>query len=86
MVYGVLVPAERSLEMGALPVGLAHGLVLRSGVRKGEGVRWGDVEVGEGQGESLAVRVRREMEEVFRKEFAAEAAAAAEASEGANGV
>ena len=58
-VYGKLLPASRSLALGALPLGLAHGATLRRDVAADEAVRWGDVEIDEG---SEAVRLRREME------------------------
>lgn len=67
MVYGKLLPAEASMEIGGLPIGLAHGLVLKSDVKQGNGLSWRDVEFSE---KAQAVAVRREMEEVFKKEFA----------------
>ncbi|KAK5937702.1 hypothetical protein PMZ80_009831 [Knufia obscura] len=66
MVYGKLMPARDSLGIEGLPIGLAHGLVLKSGVGKDQGLSWRDVEF---SGESQAVAVRREMEEIFRREF-----------------
>jgi predicted homoserine dehydrogenase-like protein len=60
-VWGKLVPAERSLAEGALPVGLAHRVPLKRDVAAGTVVRWADVEVPD----SEAVRVRREMERRF---------------------
>ncbi len=58
-VYGKLMPAEESLRLGGLPLGLAHKVKLKRAVAAGESVRWDDVEVDETQ---LAVRMRREME------------------------
>ena len=58
-VYGRLMPAEDSMALGALPVGLAQGVSLRNAVAKGEVVRWSDVAIDE-SGEP--VRSRREME------------------------
>lgn len=66
MVYGKLMPAERSMEIEGLPIGLAHGLVLKNDIKQGHGLSWKDVEWSE---KSQAVAVRREMEAVFRKEF-----------------
>ena len=63
-VYGTLVGARESLEMGSLPVGVAGGVKLRKGVGKGERLCWGDVEW---DGGSLAVRVRKEMEGEWRE-------------------
>ena len=60
-VWGKLVPAERSLAEGALPIGLAHRVPLKRDVAAGTVVRWADVEVPD----SEAVRVRREMERRF---------------------
>lgn len=65
MIYGKLMPAERSLEIAGLPIGLAHGLLLTRDIPQGAGLSWKDVEV-KGEG-SQAVQVRREMEEMFRK-------------------
>lgn len=62
-VYGKLMSAKKSLEMEALPIGLAHGMVLRNEVSKGEIVRWSDVWVDEGRED---VGFRREMEGGFR--------------------
>jgi predicted homoserine dehydrogenase-like protein len=60
-VWGKLVPAERSLAEGALPIGLAHHVQLLHDIAAGEIVRWADVAMPD----SEAVRVRREMERCF---------------------
>jgi predicted homoserine dehydrogenase-like protein len=60
-VWGKLVPAERSLAEGALPIGLAHKVALMRDIAAGEIVRWADVTVPD----SEAVRVRRDMERRF---------------------
>lgn len=62
-VYGRLMPAADSLAAGALPIGLAHGVSLRREIAPGEVVGWGDVEI---DAASEPVRVRREMEAMFR--------------------
>jgi predicted homoserine dehydrogenase-like protein len=62
-VYGKLMPARASLADHALPIGLAHGLRLVRSVSAGEIVRWEDCSADEN---NLAVRVRREMELMFR--------------------
>ena len=67
-VVGKLMPAEISLEIEGLPIGLAHGLKLKRDIKKDEGLSWADVEFSE---KSQVVAVRREMEAIFRKEFAA---------------
>lgn len=70
MVYGKLMPAKDSLDLGGLPIGLAHGLVLKHNVQKDQRLSWDDVEFSE---KTQAIAVRREMEDVFRKEFAQQA-------------
>ena len=70
MVWGKLVPAERSLAEGALPIGLAHKVELLHDIAAGEIVRWPDVEMPE----SEAVRARRDMERRFVPEPGAIAA------------
>jgi predicted homoserine dehydrogenase-like protein len=59
MVWGKCIPAGRSLALGALPIGLAHGCVLKREVKRGEMVGWSDVTI---DGSIEAVRLRREME------------------------
>lgn len=66
MVYGKLLPAETSMDIEALPVGLAHGVSIKNDVKKGQGLSWKDVDYSE---DNQAVAVRREMEAIFRKEF-----------------
>ncbi len=61
-VWGRLTTARRSLADGLLPIGLAQGVTLRSGIAEGEPVRWADVLVDDGD---IAVRTRREMEAAF---------------------
>ncbi len=60
-VWGKLVPAERSLAEGALPIGLAHNIPLRRDVSAGEIVHWDNVAMAD----TDAVRVRRAMERRF---------------------
>jgi predicted homoserine dehydrogenase-like protein len=60
-VWGKLVPAERSLAEGALPIGLAHHVRLKHAVPVGEIVRWTDAVIPD----SEAVAARREMERRF---------------------
>jgi predicted homoserine dehydrogenase-like protein len=60
-VWGKLIPAERSLAEGALPIGLAHKVPLLRDVAASEIVRWADVAVPD----SEAMRARREMERRF---------------------
>jgi predicted homoserine dehydrogenase-like protein len=69
-VWGKLIPAERSLAEGALPIGLAHKVPLLRDIAAGQIVRWDDVAVAD----SEAARVRRDME----RRFATPAALAAQ--------
>jgi len=62
-VWGKLYPAERSLALGGLPIGLAHNVVLKSDIAEGHPIRWQDVDVDETLD---AVRIRLEMEERLR--------------------
>src|SRR5262245_8779947 len=61
-VVGVLMPAEGSLKIGALPLGLAHGVKGLRPIAAGQPVRWADVAVDES---SYAIQLRREMEKLF---------------------
>ena len=71
-VYAKLIPATRSLERGALPIGLAHHVKLTRDVAAGEILTAADVTL---DSSVEAVRVRREME---RKALTSRAAVAAE--------
>jgi predicted homoserine dehydrogenase-like protein len=62
-VWGRLMPAADSLVLGGLPIGLAHGVKLKTAIAAGEPVRWRDVEIDETR---EPARVRREMEAAFR--------------------
>ena len=57
-------PAARSLASKALPIGLAHHIVVKRPIKAGGIVTWDDVVAEEG---AQAVRVRREMEALFRE-------------------
>jgi predicted homoserine dehydrogenase-like protein len=69
-VWGKLVPASRSLEMGGLPIGLAHGVRLKNAVAAGLFVTWADVDF---DAADEAVKTRRTMEAHFREAFRAAA-------------
>ena len=61
-VWGKLTPARQSLDMGGLPIGLAHHLKLRNDVAVNQAVRFSDVDIDE----SLdAFIFRRQMEQTF---------------------
>jgi predicted homoserine dehydrogenase-like protein len=62
-VVGKLAPAEKSLKLGALPLGLAHGLKLKSDVAEGKPVTWNDVEY---DPHSIAIKTRLAMESEYR--------------------
>ena len=64
-VWGKQVPAQRSLEHGLLPLGLASEVKLKRDVAEGECLRWGDVAYDEND---PAVKVRREMEAAFGRQ------------------
>jgi predicted homoserine dehydrogenase-like protein len=57
-VHGRLIPAARSRALGALPIGLAHGVRLLRDRAPGEILTMADVALDEG---APAVRIRREM-------------------------
>ncbi|MFL6817304.1 MAG: NAD(P)H-dependent oxidoreductase [Bradyrhizobium sp.] len=61
-VFGKLVPAERSLAQGGLPLGLAHNLRLVRPVRKDALLTWKDLAIDENQ---PAVKARMELETIF---------------------
>jgi predicted homoserine dehydrogenase-like protein len=61
-VWGKLMPAAASLETGALPIGLAHKVRLKSDIGHGALVRWSDVEIDDAD---ESVRTRRAMEKRF---------------------
>lgn len=58
-VYGTLMPAESALQIGGLPIGLAHHVKLKNQVAAGQALRWSDVAYDEAD---PVVRFRREME------------------------
>jgi len=61
-VWGRLMVAGDSLSLGAVPIGLAHGLKLNKPLREGNIVTWSDVDVTDTVSSSLSYKVRREME------------------------
>ena len=62
-VFGKVVPAETSLSLGAVPIGLAHGLRLKNAVPEGQAIRWSDVRY---DADTQAIAFRLEMEKLFR--------------------
>lgn len=63
-VWGKQTPAEASLEHGYLPLGLAHHVRLKTDIAAGQRLKWSDVDY---DPDSLAVKVRREMEAAFAR-------------------
>lgn len=61
-VWGKLLPAERSVELGGLPLGLAHEVKVLRPIRKGETLSWDDVAMDR---TTNAYKVRAEMEASF---------------------
>src|SRR5450432_2666446 len=61
-VWGKLLPAAASLAAGALPIGLAHRVKLKSNVAHGAVVRWSDVEV---DASNDTIKTRKAMEARF---------------------
>jgi predicted homoserine dehydrogenase-like protein len=61
-VFGKLFPARKSLQLGSLPLGLAHHLKLKRPVAKDQSLTWDDVVIDE---TLPAYRLRREMEAMF---------------------
>ncbi|MGJ7611534.1 MULTISPECIES: NAD(P)H-dependent oxidoreductase [unclassified Variovorax] len=70
-VWGKLLPAERSLRLGGLPLGLAHNVKLVRPVKKGQSLSWADVAIDTATG---AYRLRQEMEAMFTPAVQARAA------------
>src|SRR3954466_8621777 len=61
-VWGKLLPAESSVRMGGLPLGLAHDVKLLRPVKKGQSLSWSDVAM---DSSTHAYKIRREMETLF---------------------
>ncbi|MGJ7504129.1 NAD(P)H-dependent oxidoreductase [Variovorax sp. ZT5P49] len=70
-VWGKLLPAERSLRLGGLPLGLAHNVKLVRPVKKGQSLSWADVAI---DTTTAAYRLRNEMEAMFAPSVRAKAA------------
>ncbi|GER15504.1 NAD(P)H-dependent oxidoreductase [Variovorax boronicumulans] len=70
-VWGKLLPAERSLRLGGLPLGLAHNVRLVRPVKKGQSLSWADVAM---DTSTAAYRLRQEMETLFTPAVRAHAA------------
>ena len=64
-VYGKLMTTADSLKLGALPIGLAHNMVLNKDIPAGKPVCWSDVDY---DATKQAIAFRREMEKVFSRQ------------------
>lgn len=81
-VYGRLMPAEDSMAIEGLPIGLAHGFVLKRAVKKDQRLSWQDIEYSES---SQAVAVRKEMEALFKKDVKVKKVNGVNGANGVNG-
>lgn len=70
-VWGKLLPAQRSLQMGGLPLGLAHGIKLVRPVKKGQSLCWDDVAM---DTTTRAYALRQELQAMFAQTAPAGAA------------
>jgi len=62
-VWGKLLPAQKSLAMGGLPLGLAHDIKVIRPVKKGQSLCWDDVAV---DTSTHAYKIRQELEQSFK--------------------
>jgi predicted homoserine dehydrogenase-like protein len=62
-VWGKLLPAATSVQIGGLPLGLAHKVKLVRAVKKGQSLCWADVAIDHN---TQAYKVRQEMESMFK--------------------
>jgi predicted homoserine dehydrogenase-like protein len=62
-VWGKLLPAEKSANMGGLPLGLAHQVKVIRPVAKGQSLTWADVDM---DTTTYAYKIRNEMEQLFK--------------------
>jgi len=62
-VWGKLYPAKTSLQMGGLPIGLAHNMKLKNTILEGQSICWSDVDIDESL---AAVSIRKEMEALYK--------------------
>jgi predicted homoserine dehydrogenase-like protein len=65
-VWGRLMVANDSLNLGAVPIGLAHGVQLKNDIKQGQIVTWADVTLSIDIENSIALKIRREMETSIR--------------------
>ncbi len=63
-VWGKLLPAEKSVQIGGLPLGLAHNVKVVRAVKKGQSLSWADVAM---DTTTHAYRIRKDMENMFAR-------------------
>jgi predicted homoserine dehydrogenase-like protein len=61
-VWGKLLPADASVKLGGLPLGLAHDVKVLRPVKQGQSLSWADVAI---DTSTAAYQTRREMEQLF---------------------
>jgi predicted homoserine dehydrogenase-like protein len=61
-VWGKQTPASVSMAEGMLPLGLAHGVTLKTPIKEGQRLKWSDVAI---DTSDVTYKFRREMEAVF---------------------
>lgn len=61
-VWGKLLPAATSVELGGLPLGLAHDVKVTKPVKKGQSLSWADIAM---DTSTHAYKLRKEMESMF---------------------
>jgi predicted homoserine dehydrogenase-like protein len=61
-VWGKLLPARKSVEIGGLPLGLAHDVKVTRAVKKGQSLSWADVAM---DTSTHAYKIRKSMESGF---------------------
>src|SRR5688500_15081354 len=61
-VWGKLLPAETSVRLGGLPLGLAHDVKVVRPVKKGQSLSWNDVAM---DTSTHAYKIRKQMESMF---------------------
>ena len=63
-VWGKLLPARTSAQLGCVPLGLSHNVKLLRPVKKGQSLVWDDIAI---DTNTQAYRIRREMESLFKQ-------------------
>jgi predicted homoserine dehydrogenase-like protein len=66
-VWGKLLPAETSAQIGGLPLGLAHEVKVIRPVAQGQSLTWADVQM---DTRTQAWKIRQEMEQMFKPALA----------------